>query len=86
MSSQRVCWQLLIPGTVPTQQHTEHGQARYRLRQQTAEPMFGYTKHNRRSRQFRRRGRSVARSEWRFVAAMYNLVKLHNHRVQPTTG
>jgi transposase len=58
---------------------TEHGHAIYRQRQETIEPMFGHTKHNRGFRQFQRRGRSAVRSEWRFIAATHNLVKLHNH-------
>jgi Transposase DDE domain len=65
---------------------SEHGQQFYHQRQQTIEPMFGHTKHNRGFRQFRRRGRSAARSEWRFIAATYNLMKLHNHWIQPATG
>jgi transposase len=58
---------------------TEHGHAIYRQRQQTIEPVFGHTKHNRGFRQFRRRGRSAVRSEWRLMAATHNLLKLHNH-------
>ena len=58
---------------------TEHGHAIYRQRQETIEPVFGHAKHNRRFRQFRRRGRSAVRSEWRLIAATHNLQKLHNH-------
>jgi transposase len=58
---------------------TEHGHAIYRQRKQTIEPVFGQTKHNREFRQFRRRGRSAVRSEWRLMAATHNLLKLHNH-------
>jgi hypothetical protein len=36
---------------------TEHGRAIYSQRQETIEPVFGHTKHNRGFRQFRRRGR-----------------------------
>jgi len=59
---------------------TEHGQAIYRQRQQTVEPVFGHTKHNRRIDRFQRRGRPAVRSEWRLVATTHNLVKLHSHR------
>jgi len=45
---------------------TEHGHAIYRQRQETIEPVFGHTKHNRGFRQFQRRGKSAVRSEWRF--------------------
>jgi hypothetical protein len=58
---------------------TEQGHAIYRQRKQTIEPVFGQTKHNREFRQFRRRGRSAVRSEWRLMAATHNLLKLHNH-------
>jgi hypothetical protein len=58
---------------------TEHGHAIYRQRQETIEPVFGHAKHNRGFRQFRRRGRSAVRSEWRLMAATHNLQKLHNH-------
>jgi Transposase DDE domain len=60
---------------------TEHGHAIYRQRKETIEPVFGHTKHNRGFRQFRRRGRSAVRSEWRLMAATHNLLKLHNHHL-----
>jgi Transposase DDE domain len=58
---------------------SEQGHEIYRQRQQTIEPAFGHTKHNRGFRQFRRRGRSAAQSEWRLIAATHNLLKLHTH-------
>jgi Transposase DDE domain len=63
---------------------SDHGRELYRQRKQTVEPVFGHTKHNRGFRQFRRRGRAAARSEWRLIAATHNLTKLHNHWI--TTG
>jgi transposase len=60
---------------------TEHGQAIYRRRMATVEPMFGQVKFNRRFDRFQRRGRAAARSEWRLAAATHNLLKLHNHRI-----
>jgi len=65
---------------------TEHGHAIYRQRQETIEPVFGHTKHNRGFRQFQRRGKSAVRSEWRFIAATHNLMKLHNHWIAADTG
>ena len=59
---------------------TEHGQAVYRRRLATVEPVFGQTKFNRRLDRFLRRGRAACRSEWRLIAATHNLLKLHNHR------
>jgi hypothetical protein len=64
---------------------TEHGQAVYRRRMASIEPVFGQVKHNRGFRQFLRRGRSAVRSEWRLEAATHNLLKLHTHRIA-TTG
>ena len=60
---------------------TEHGQALYRRRMATVEPVFGQVKFNRRFDRFQRRGRAAARSEWRLGAATHNLLKLHNHRI-----
>ena len=65
---------------------SDYGRELYRQRKQTIEPVFGHTKHNRGFRQFRRRGRAAARSEWRLVAATHNLVKLHNHWIAADTG
>jgi transposase len=63
---------------------TEHGQALYRRRLATVEPVFGQTKFNRRLDRFLRRGRAACRSEWRLIAATHNLLKLHNHRIAAT--
>src|SRR5215212_8342348 len=52
---------------------TELGNALYRKRQATIEPMFANTKFNRRIDRFQRRGRSACRSEWRLIAATHNL-------------
>jgi transposase len=60
---------------------TPEGRALYRQRQITIEPVFGQLKFNRQIRRFQRRGRSACRSEWRFIAATHNLLKLHYHRL-----
>jgi hypothetical protein len=60
---------------------TPAGRALYRTRQTTIEPVFGQLKFNRQIRRFQRRGRAACRSEWRFIAATHNLLKLHQHRV-----
>lgn len=59
---------------------TETGKAIYTKRQATVEPVFGQLKFNRGIDRFQRRGRSAARSEWRFAAATHNLLKLHTHQ------
>jgi Transposase DDE domain len=55
----------------------------YHQRAQSIEPTFGRIKHNRGFRQFRRRGRAAARSEWRLITATHNLVELHQHWISP---
>jgi transposase len=60
---------------------TTLGNALYRKRQATVEPMFANTKFNRRIDRFQRRGRSACRSEWRLITATHNLLKLHNHQM-----
>ena len=59
------------------------GSALYHRRAQSIEPTFGQIKHNRGFRQFRRRGRAAARSEWRLITATHNLLKLHQHWIAP---
>ena len=58
---------------------TTLGNALYRKRQVTVEPVFAHIKFNRRIDRFQRRGRSACRSEWRLIAATHNLLKLHRH-------
>jgi type IV secretory pathway protease TraF len=60
---------------------TPEGQALYRQRQVTIEPVFGQIKFNRAINRFQRRGRAACRSEWRLIATTHNLLKLHNHQV-----
>ena len=48
---------------------TDRGQAIYRRRMATVEPVFGQMKFNRGFDRFKRRGRSAVRSEWRIAAA-----------------
>jgi hypothetical protein len=59
---------------------SDHGKATCRRRTATVEPVFGQMKFNRGFDRFQRRGRSAARSEWRFVAATHNLLKLHSQQ------
>jgi DDE family transposase len=63
---------------------TDYGNAIYRQRAITIEPVFGQIKFNRRIDRFLRRGRAAARSEWRLTAATHNLLKLHSHWIANT--
>jgi transposase len=62
------------------------GHELYKHRKATVEPVFAQNKFNRNFRRFQRRGRAAARSEWRFQAAVHNLLKLHNHWISPATA
>ena len=56
---------------------TKAGRARYKLRQQTVEPIFGILKAAVGFRAFRRRGLAGAATEWTLVTLAYNLRRLH---------
>jgi len=55
---------------------TAVGQALYRLRKQTVEPVFGIIKEVMRFRRFRLRGRAKVSLEWTLVCLSYNLKRL----------
>ena len=52
--------------------------ARYRLRQQTVEPVFGIVKQAMGFRQFLLRGIDKVEGEWGLVTLAYNCRRLHN--------
>ncbi len=56
---------------------TKHGRKRYKLRQQTVEPVFGVIKEQFRLRQFLLRGLAKVRSMWRLTCAVFNLMKMY---------
>ena len=56
---------------------TAAGRARYKLRQQTVEPVFGIIKAALGFRSFRLRGQAGAALEWTLVTLAYNLRRLH---------
>ena len=56
---------------------TKAGRARYRLRQETVEPIFGILKSALGFRSFRLRGQAGAALEWTLVTLAYNLRRLH---------
>lgn len=62
---------------------SEAGHELYKHRKATVEPVFAQNKFNRGFRRFQRRGRAAVRSEWRFQAAVHNLLKLHGHWINP---
>jgi hypothetical protein len=56
---------------------TPAGRAKYRLRQQTGEPVFGIIKRVMGFRRFLLRGLTKVRLEWTLVSTAYNLKRLH---------
>ena len=56
---------------------SERGRARYRLRQQTVEPVFGVIKAVMGFRQFLLRGIDKLSGEWTLVCLAYNCKRLH---------
>ncbi len=65
---------------------SEAGHELYKHRKATVEPVFAQNKFNRGFRRFQRRGRAAVRSEWRFQAAIHNLLKLHSHWIAAEIG
>ena len=68
-----------VPWVVEMQEKmaTESGRDKYRLRQQTVEPVFGIVKHVLGFRQFLLRGLSKVDTEWCLVMLAYNTKRLH---------
>ena len=56
---------------------TPEGRAKYKLRQQTVEPVFGIIKSVLGFRQFLLRGLAKVGLEWQLVCLAYNLKRLH---------
>ena len=55
---------------------TKRGKAKYKLRSQSVEPVFGQIKAGMGIFGFLRRGLSAVRSEWKLICACHNLMKL----------
>jgi len=62
---------------------TADGKARYKLRKQTVEPVFGQIKAARGFRQFLRRGLPSVQAEWAMLCTVHNLLKLHQASLNP---
>ena len=60
---------------------TDLGKQLYQKRQQSIEPVYGHTKHNRKIYRFNYRGRRAVRTEWRLAMTTHNLTKLHRHQI-----
>lgn len=58
---------------------TDDGRAKYSLRKETVEPVFGQIKRCMGFRQFSMRGRKACEAEWSLVCAAHNLKKLFKY-------
>jgi hypothetical protein len=58
---------------------SDQGKARYALRKQTVEPVFGQVKEIRGARRFLRRGLVACEAEWQLLCGTHNLLKLWRH-------
>ena len=74
--SERMRYQLKMP----------ENQERYRMRQQSVEPVFGQIKHARGLRQFLLRGLDKVSALWQLECAAHNVLKLYRAKVvlEPT--
>jgi transposase len=59
---------------------SDDGKARYALRKQTVEPVFGQVKEVRGARRFQRRGLAACTAEWKLLCGTHNLLKLWRHQ------
>jgi len=58
---------------------SDDGKARYALRSQTIEPVFGQIKTVQDARRFMRRGLAACQAEWKLLCGTHNLLKLWRH-------
>lgn len=58
---------------------TDEGRAKYGLRKETVEPVFGQIKRCMGFREFSMRGQEACEAEWSFVCAAHNLLKLFRY-------
>jgi hypothetical protein len=65
---------------------TKRGKARYGLRKEVAEPVFGQIKWARGFRQFLLRGLGKVRDEWRIISLTHNVLKLHRRACAVAAG
>jgi hypothetical protein len=65
---------------------SDEGKARYAMRQQTIEPVFGQLKEQQGARRFLRRGFAACEAEWKLLCGTHNLLKLWRHRTMPLSA
>jgi hypothetical protein len=65
---------------------SDDAKARYALRKQTVEPVFGQVKDVRGARRFQRRGLRACAAEWKLLCGTHNLLKLWRHQTARPPG
>jgi transposase len=68
-----------LRATMTAKLTSEDGKARYALRKQTVEPVFGQIKDVRGARRLLRRGLAACDAEWKLLCGTHNLLKLWRH-------
>jgi transposase len=61
---------------------TKRGRERYRLRQTSVEPVFGYMKEQMGLRRFLLRGLEKVRSIWQFACGVHNMMKIYRAKMR----
>ena len=72
----RIPKDLSIAGRMRRKLRTKRGRARYALRKELSEPVFGQIKQARGFRQFLLRGKKKVKGEWRIICTGHNILKL----------
>ncbi|WP_166511275.1 transposase, partial [Desulfallas thermosapovorans] len=71
---------LLLPDRMKRKLRTQKGRAKYALRKQTVEPVFGQIKEARGFRRFLLRGLDLVRGEWVLLCLTHNILKLFGNK------
>ena len=69
-----------LRATMTAKLQSEDGKARYALRKETVEAVFGQIKDVRGARRFMRRGLRACQAEWKLLCGTHNLLKLWRHQ------
>ena len=82
----RIPVDLPLPERMRRKLRTKIGQAKYALRKQTVEPVFGQIKEARGFRRFLLRGLEKVRGEWVLLCLTHNILKMFNHKDRVVWG
>jgi transposase len=77
----RIPVELPLPERMRRKLRTKAGRAKYKLRKQVVEPVFGQIKECRGFRRFLLRGLEKVRGEWILICLIHNILKLYSKKV-----